>query len=88
MAGTAAASVGVIDPDCTYTRYGFKRGTSLCDSKLREAKRLGIECRRIWIGKRCFYKGSDIQTFLEEFAAASLRKDTVHLVESEQGATS
>jgi hypothetical protein len=66
-----------IDPDRVYTRRGMHIATGLSQQKVYELRRWGIECRRFFVGRRCFYRGTDIISFLEAAAAEEIRQQAV-----------
>jgi hypothetical protein len=70
MAPATTRAPSVILPDALYTRRGFMVATGICEAKLREARKLGLEPKRFWVGRRCFIRGSDAIAFLEAFSAA------------------
>jgi hypothetical protein len=63
-----------VDPDRLYTRRGFLTAVALSEQRLREIRTWGIECRRFWLGRRCYYRGSDIIAYLELASAEEHRR--------------
>jgi hypothetical protein len=57
-----------IDPTHIYSHAGFVNGTGLCEQKLCELRALGVECTKHKVGRRNFYRGSDIIEFLQRAA--------------------
>lgn len=81
MACISTRAPSVIHPDSLYTRRGFIASSGISETRLREAKQNGLECRRLWVGKRSFYRGADIILFIELLAAAEITRDTTYAEE-------
>lgn len=74
---------GVIHPDSLYSRRAFITTTGLSETRLREAKKRGIQPRKIWVGKRNWIRGRDAIAFIELLAQDEIRQhSTTLLVES------
>jgi hypothetical protein len=57
-----------IDPNRLYTRRGFIVASGLSETRIREAKRRGIELPWLLCGKRKFVRGVDAIAFIERLA--------------------
>lgn len=69
MASATTSAPSFIDPRCVYTHRGFIAASGISQTRMREAGRRGVHCRRFWVGKRAFYRGADIIEYLEQLAA-------------------
>lgn len=67
-------SLGEIRADSVFSTRGMLLASGLCQQKISQARRWGINCKRFFVGRRAFYKGSDIQIFLEQLAAEEIRR--------------
>lgn len=57
MASLAAGSPSYIDPDRLYAIRGFWAASGISPTRIREAKRCGIELPTLEVGKRKFVRG-------------------------------
>lgn len=57
-----------IDPQRLYTRRGFINASGISETRIREAKRRGIELPWLICGKRKFLRGADAIKFIERLA--------------------
>ncbi len=83
MLPATTRSPSVIFPDALYTKRGCITCSGISETRIRQAAREGINCRRLWVGKRSFYRGRDIILFIEELAAAEIRKCTTYTEQDE-----
>jgi hypothetical protein len=74
MLSATTRNPGAIHPDMLYSRKAFIITTGLSETRLREAKKRGIEPRRIWVGKRNWIRGKDAITFIERLAADEIQQ--------------
>jgi hypothetical protein len=69
MATLTARSPSYIDPSRLYTIRGFWAASGISPTRIREAKRRGVELTTIEVGKRKFLRGSDAIEYIERLAA-------------------
>ena len=74
MVSATTRNPSVIFADALYSRRGFIVASGLSETRLREAKKRGIEPRRIWVGKRNYIRGRDAIAFIEMLAADEIRQ--------------
>ena len=67
MHQTSTKQPSFIDPHRLYTRRGFI-ASGISETRIREAKRLGIEISTLSVGKRLFYRGADCIAYIEQLA--------------------
>lgn len=79
MASATTNAPSFIAPERLYTHRGMIIATGLSQTRIREASRECVNCRRMWVGKRCFYRGSDIIMYIEQLAALDIKRDTTYL---------
>lgn len=79
MACISTRAPSAIHPDSLYSRRGFIIASGISETRLREARMAGLEPRKLWVGKRCYFRGSDIIGFIELLAAEEIRRDTTYL---------
>jgi hypothetical protein len=67
-----------VDPHRLYSHRGMIAASGLSQTRLREASRRGINCRRLWVGKRAFYRGADVISFIEALAADEITRNAAN----------
>jgi hypothetical protein len=68
MAGKKAQDPGFIDPNRLYTLRGFYNDSGVSPTRVREARREGIEFPTMDMGKRKFIRGHDAIQFIEQLS--------------------
>ena len=68
MAHPTAREPYFIDPDCLYALRGFWAASGISPTRIREAKRVGIELPTLEVGKRKFVRGHCGIEFIERLA--------------------
>ena len=58
-----------IDRNRLYTVKGFHAASGISETRLREARRIGVDIPSIDVGRRRFYRGADVIAFIERLAA-------------------
>jgi hypothetical protein len=74
MPGTTRTPTAIF-PEALYSRRGFITASGISETKLREARKWGIELRKIWCGKRCFIRGRDAIAFIESLAGEEITRE-------------
>lgn len=69
MHQTSTKHPSFIDPGRLYTRRGFIAASGVSETRIRSAKKLGIEISTLSVGKRLFYRGADCIAYIEALAA-------------------
>lgn len=67
---TSADTIG-IDPRILYTRAGFIRASGIAQTRIREARLMGIQMPVLRVGKRHYIRGADAIAFIERLAEAT-----------------
>jgi hypothetical protein len=66
---TSTKHPSFIDPGRLYTRRGYIAASGISETRIRSAKKLGIEISTLSVGKRVFARGSSVIEFIEKLAA-------------------
>lgn len=57
-----------IAPERLYTLRGFQAASGISGTRMRQAKRQGIECPMLEVGRRKFVRGADAIEYIERLA--------------------
>jgi hypothetical protein len=57
-----------IDPDRLYTLQGFIADSGISATRMREARRQGVKCTMLTVGRRKFIRGPDAIAYIERLA--------------------
>ncbi len=66
-------------PERLYTLSGFQVAAGVSATRIREARRLGVELPTIVVGKRKFVRGRDGIFFIERLATLSINSTRSHV---------
>ncbi len=66
---SATREPSFIDPARLYSIRGFHAASGISETRVREAKRMGIPLPAVEVGKRKFIRGVDAIAFIERLAA-------------------
>jgi hypothetical protein len=61
-----------IAPERLYTLRGFQAASGITSTRMYAARRLGIVCPMLEVGRRKFMRGADAIRFIERLAGADL----------------
>ncbi len=67
---TATHTPTFISPENLYSLRGFVAASGISETRIREARRAGIELPTINAGRRKFVRGQDAIAFVERLAAS------------------
>jgi hypothetical protein len=65
---SAASDPTHLDPRCLYAFKGFIRSSGINQTRMREARKKGIDLPRIRVGRRVFVRGADAIAYIERLA--------------------
>jgi hypothetical protein len=64
-----------LDPDRLYSLRGFQEASGISATRLREARRAGVDVLRLKVGRRVFIRGADAIAFIEALAQLGTRNN-------------
>jgi hypothetical protein len=69
MSATAAREPSYIDPERLYTLSGFHQISGISRTRVREARRRGVDFPAVTVGRRKFVRGEAAIRYIERLAS-------------------